>query len=58
MIYYIILISIIILLIFFLCKKHYTDLSKEKEEKYKLEKEISNIYRKEELKTIFGINVG
>ena len=48
MIYYIILISIIILLIFFLCKKHYTDLSKEKEEKYKLEKEISNLQLKKE----------
>ena len=48
MIYYIILISIIILLIFFLCKKHYTDLSKEEEEKYKLEKEISNLQLKKE----------
>lgn len=53
MIYYIILISIIILLIFFLCKKHYTDLSKEKEEKYKLEKEISNLLiEKEHLEDI------
>lgn len=48
MIYYIILISIIILLIFFLCKKHYTDLSSEKEEKHKLEKEISNLQLKKE----------
>ena len=53
MIYYIVLISIIILLIFFLCKKHYTDLSKEKEEKYKLEKEISNLLiEKEHLEDI------
>ena len=53
MIYYIILISIIILLIFFLCKKHYTDLSSEKEEKHKLEKEISNLLiEKEHLEDI------
>ena len=48
MIYYIILIVIIVLLAFLLCKKHYTDLSKEEKEKHRIEKEISNLLLEKE----------
>ena len=48
MVYYIILILIIVLLAFLLCKKHYTDLSKEEKEKHRIEKEISNLLLEKE----------